>query len=100
MAYGPVMGVLGISPGERMEKSMPNIKLTVQNYSDGSAFVGYIESGKGVDVVKCYDYHMGEQRTFYRIDHRGVTVESIIRKKSEAISSARAYIKSHPNLFE
>lgn len=66
--------------------------IQVRRYQDGSASVGYFQEGIIAEVVPGTEYHMGETRKFYRIDFQGKTVDTLIRKKNEAVILAKKFV--------
>lgn len=46
-----------------------------------------------VHIHKCFDYHMGQSRKFYRVDKAGVTFETSIWTKAEAVEAAKRALR-------
>lgn len=51
------------------------------------------ETGKVAECSKHYDYFMGESKAFWRIDINHRTEDSLIRTKTECITSAKRLVK-------
>lgn len=46
-----------------------------------------------VHIHKCAEYYMGLTKPFYRVDKGGVTFETLIRTKTEAIEAAKRALR-------
>lgn len=69
------------------------MKLETRVINSELTLMGYFKEGFVLELSKCYEYSMGEKRTFWRIDNNGYTVSTLNRTKAEAMKEARAYIR-------